>query len=735
MPFIKNISLKRRKTPSIPPFVAELTASVSAFATGSAGYFTSSNGRIYTGAGAVNPIYITYNSSIQGGTAPYTIVWTSSMNNYPTGYTQGTNTSSFTATTYGGNTDTWTMTVLDSSSPKKTVTASIDTIVYGDLSIYPTIYVDPSGNDTQEIQFFGYPGSFTYPMKTMNAAMLYAVPNETTMSVISGTYSENVYVYKDIEINCHSFNQLAGLGEQNYFIYDSKNLQSTGLRNSRIKNFNSSSFSVIGVSPSGSIQTAIQDISGYTGTVYVLGGVHEVNTSISMSYNNTSLTIRGVHVPTGSSDSYFYSPNSIIRSSNLTGSIFVGTSGQDTGGSATTMSNLALEIPTGWTSSYFTVLGARNTYLEMVRFRIISSSQSNEVLTFEDVRSTVNTQFCNTIDERVRPAFRNYYGQLVRDGTDAGFGTGKIYPGNYSPFQQGLGGQPNPLKYGYEALFSQTLTQNADVSSIWIRSVDIAGGNFSDRRPNLAYSSTESIFNGAPYLYWNASTTDREYLEANYVPSTGEETSSFYFNMVFRIRSVGTTDRVIHKWAGNANGFSIVTVPRSPTSDGIVTMSINLYTNLDGTQQHACMTSSANINTDYMVEMFFDPSSANKRVGMALYGTSSLISSFYFSSSSFNSKKIGSQESVAVGSMISFGTRTGNVRYRRNFDSGDAQAIQVLTSTGRSLWADTSIASAFAFFRDNPHKNSFANQVYNWARWKFFPTSSIVTRSISSDLD
>jgi hypothetical protein len=146
----------------------------------------------------------------------------------------------------------------------------------------------------------------------------------------------------------------------------------------------------------------------------------------------------------------------------------------------------------------------------------------------------------------------------------------------------------------------------------------------------------------------------------------------------------------------------------STGSDGITTSSVY-------------MTGGVSIGTEYLAEFFFDASSADKRVGMALYGTSSLITSSYFSSSSFLADRYGLPSGTQQESLF-----TAQNTYRT--------INHIKTTTGQTDFYRGTIAFIFLstinFENKFPHFNENRRSIYNWARLAFFPSSSFVTHSL-----
>ena len=733
MPFVKNISLKRRK--SAAGSAPAITFSIVGTATGSAGYFTSSNNRIYTGATQFYPIYITLSTaSLVGGTPPYVCKWTASTAYYPPGYTAGTNTGSITLETYSYMSERWTATITDSSTPPNVVSSSIDSIVYGiDFEMVVGNFQGVTGNDNQTFNPLIVPGGPDAPLATINAAIRYAVPDNTFIYVASGTYAENPVINKKIYQIDASIDGVtsASLGSGNYFIYATKEFGTSSLRDlNTLSGFSSSVFNVIGVTPNGSIQQAMFDVEP-SGTVKILSGVHEISTPISYSLNK-AIYIDGITVPTGSSDTYIYQPSSILRMVNQNINMFdSGTPTAVNTGNFHKISNLALEIYTG--SFFFFPNGvSRNIYLESVKFRLISASVAYDMMTLNN-QPTI-TSHMNASGETTRPDERNIRSaRYIKDAvTDqgAGWGSGRVLFGPYSPI--GINDFSNSLisfSQHFEANSHELLNPvsqsrmryvfNAMYNPSAILSTDLTNLNLLSRRPT--YAKNNSNFNGLSYLSFDG--VD-EYLSS--YPSSlpaNHVTSSCIGYCVFAPNATptGTNKAVVWKFGDYQTGFSLVLTGSRAA--------FNFYATSSNVTSSVIMLGNITTNQPYLLEFFFDGNSTNKRVGVALYGTSSMITSSYFSSTQFSSNKFYYVNRSAY-TATSIGAAEGE--YRHNNDlSAILNESRIDFYNGR--WAASIFIPNNTGSQLNTNSNKRQTEIYNYLRYKFFPTSSIVTRSISCD--
>lgn len=729
MPFLKNIGLKSKKGAAAAP---EMSVSIIATATGSAGYYTSSIidgiNRIYTGACDFDPHYINITfstSSVVGGTAPYVTKWTSSMLYYPPGYTSGTETGSFTGKYYAYESDRWTVTVTDSSTPAKIASASIHSVIYGigfEIIVGKLDGNVATGSDTQLFDPLILPGGPDAPLATIGAGIRYSVPDNTYIYVASGTYAENPVIDKKIlQIQSADGTNSASLAQGNYFIYATKEFGDVGLRSTGVFStswaFTTSSFDIIGVTPSGSIQNAVYDVQP-SGTVYILAGVHEINTPISTSYGK-AITFQGIHVPTGSTDTYIYNPQTILRMTNVPNSIFVQQSEASPVGRHR-YTNMALEIND--TGSFFTIANgnSRTSELEMVRFRMISQSIAY------DMKNFGYNQTDGWMNQSSTPIiYRNPRKNLILDAQESvqGYGSGNIRHRNYGPIHDAQGLTVGPglvlgLATWVEAGFANNTTSGSNSGAVSDDTGNTYGTNtFPSRQPRFGFG--DSHFLGLPYLYYTGATgTSINYNETNIISTM--TTASYSGFIVFKPSATGSATvprRVVYKWGDHLTGFSWVVTGSQICTSVYASSSLGVISS-------ASMFANMTLEETYLGEIFFDGLSTNKRVGMALYDTNGLVTSSYFSSTQFPATRA-VNSAVGAANVTSIGCASGYIRV------GDFTKT-ALTRTDQFLgrWALTAL-----YHGTGSVSNKHCKQVYDFIRWKYYPTSSIVTRSLSSDVD
>jgi hypothetical protein len=738
MPFVKNISLKRNKK------IAQggITISLAATATGSSGYFTSSNSVLYTGASVNTPSNITYTVVVAGGTPPYNIQWSASLA-YSTGYSPGDNQSSITIPTYAGEQDTWTVRVSDATS---NVSASINTIIFGDDP--PSLNVSTLGSDTPAFQVNDIYGSTAMPLRTIDAAIRYAIPNETTIYVSSGTYTENPRISKSVIISGSSS---PGLGSGNYFIYDTvwASRPTSSLAASRIVHgFTESSFATIGVTTSGSIQQAIYDVSS-SGVVYPLAGVHIISSSIRLNQIHSGLvTINGVHVNTGSGTfPQDIVPTTILRTPNDQTVMF---RAFNTGSTSAqfALSNLALE--TYPSSSYLMIDSGvfKNIYLEMVQFRTISSSVANTRYMNSITNNTSTWGSSNLTDSRITYAARNIstdarhpnppgiggsqFGPIF-DAAEIGFGTGRVIYGPYAPFRTGYFNRTTGDMQRIEA-HSYFDANHAEQTAVDVRTQRLSDCSRGTNRQlqNPATSTTRpffrcfnnNLYNGLAYLdFGNDGATPNDYLQASRISTNS--TSSINGMLVFSPYSLTQNRGVIYKIGDNNYGLTfamtgsfLATTFYSRNSAQTVTASV-------------CMLAPVSTGTYYLAELFFDSGSINKRVGMALYGTSSMITSSYFSSTEYPvSEWIVEGALGAVNNEI-MGAAAGNYRVNNYIATPN---LGTLADYYSGSIAGVYIRHQSSDYADvYAHRNRERKQLFDFLWMKFFPSSSYVSHSLISD--
>lgn len=763
MPFMKDISVRASKEVQ----AQQLTVSITSFATGSAGYFTSSASGSYEfiagGATAITPVTMTISASVQNGTAPYLVSWTSSYGEssaYPFGINR--NSSSLTYDQYSLQDTKWEVRVSDSSTPIQVASASVYAITVGaEESGNPVVWAATNGTNlpkdlhSLELGGFAY-GNFVNPVKKIDDSIKYAVPNETRIKVKSGIFPENPVINKKI----HSLNGAAdggtsSISSSNYFIYSTKEFP-TGIRHTNvITGFNSSSFSTIAVSTTGSIQTAIYDVA-ISGTIQILPGVHEITGSISASVGTrTTYYIQGKVVPTGSSDTYIYDPESKIRLSSTisTESIFrindYGLGGNSfTSSHPIYISNLELQITN--TGSFFYIPNPIDRHVicsQMVMFSIVTGSTVERMMTLTERNANSN-------NSSVFPLDKNYnINNLIIDNRDAGFGNSYVHFGKYTPIVLQWGnGNSQRIDYlrALDNLF-HNVESNFYLDPMGMNGLGISGSRVNSTNnvdgtaantvsTNVVASTRRGIlgrgdnrYNGHGYLlHTSASTTGTSVWYVEQSQRLLSNSSSFSTFCVFTpsaTASVTYPRRTFYKWGDHENGFNITFTSSR--------LEINLYASSSNgaTRSLASMhVNNVEIEKMYLAELFFDGSSTNKRIGMALYDSASMITSSYFTSTQFPlTEVLGQRVDNTLISFTSIGAKTGAIRLSDNY---------TFATTGRAdpYWGSFSTVALYSTIDQSPtvrnaaHSDEFCRSVYNVLRRKYFPTSSIVQRGISSDL-
>lgn len=731
MPFIKNISLKRKKN----VVQSGITISLAATATGSSGYFTSSNSVLYTGASVNTPSDITYTVAVAGGTPPYNIQWSASLA-YASGYSPGDNQSSITIPTYAGEQDTWTVRVSDATS---NVSASINTIIFGDDP--PSLNVSTLGSDTPEFQVNDIYGSTAMPLRTIDAAIRYAIPNETTIYVSSGNYTENPRISKSVIISGSSS---PGLASGNYFIYDTvwASRPTSSLAASRIVHgFTESSFGTIGVTTSGSIQQAIYDIGAF-GTVYLFAGVHIVSSSIRLNQiTNNHVYIKGIHVDTGSGTfSQNMTPSTILRTPNDQTILFRAFS---TPNPSATFGLYNLTLDTYPSSSYFRLDSGvqKNVWLEMIRFRTIVDGipydrySKTLQITFTSEwgsRSDVNAPYQerNIRSHGLFPTF----GGPIFDTTDVGFGTGRVHHGPYAPWRSSViaGSESNietvsnPIGFfdmaSAESAVSGSRVQRARNSS---NSSGLLLSNAGTTTTRPLFGINSNLYRGMAYLNFGGDgAAANDFIQSGRT-AVNPFTSSIAAMLIFSPNSLSSNRGVIFKVGNHRYGFSFVMTGSN--------MATTFYSQdaSEITTASVYMVSPVSTGSQYLAEVFFDSGSTNKRVGMALYGTDGLITSSYFSSTNYPvSEWMLSVDST--GTNTSMGCSSGYYRSVDFINNSTAGLSDYYTGTVGGIFCTnisptTTVSNIFA------HSNKERKALFDWIWMKYFPTASYVSHSLISD--
>lgn len=740
MPFLKNIGLKSKKGGN----QSGLSITLNAIASGSSGYFTSSNGVLYTGASVNTPSNVTYQVTASGGTQPYTIQWSSSIA-WAGGYATADNLSSFTLATYAGEQDQWTVKVIDSGTPNKTVSSSINTIVFGDDP--PSLNVSTLGSDTPSFQALDIYGSTTMPLATIGAAIKYAIPSETIIYVASGTYAENPLYSKYVIISGSSS---PSLGSGNYFIYDTTWTRPTGsVAESRpIFGFTESSFGRIEVTTSGSIQRAIYDVSS-SGVVHPRAGVHIVSSSIRLGQMSTNsvLIINGVHVDTGSSASpHNMIPTTILRTPNDQTIMFRAFAGENSIGNPVGLLNLTLD--TYPSSSYIRLDSgiSKNVWLEMIRFRTILSGIPRDRYTNSIQGGAITSEWSvqsgapyeeRNIRTSAAATFITASGPIY-DTSDVGFSTGRVHHGPYAPWRSSTytasmvnGPFQNITTLNKMAFYDFAFAQFVASSSRVQRSTN-AGLTSTTQIQNPGTTTTRplsginsNLYRGMAYLdFGGDGAAANDFLVRG--GTATQSTSSIHAFVLFSPTSLTQDRGVIFKLGSWHYGYSFVMTGSN--------VAITFYSTSSSSPTSASvyMLGQVSTGTEYLAELFFDASSTNKRVGMALYGTSSLITSSYFSSTQYPVAEWYLATPTSNDALGAAHTYYRTIDYIYKPPEADATGItDYYKGTIGGVFTDHTNDSSSRNVA--AHFNKERKQVFDWIWMKYFPTASFVTHSLFAD--
>jgi hypothetical protein len=141
--------------------------------------------------------------------------------------------------------------------------------------------------------------------------------------------------------------------------------------------------------------------------------------------------------------------------------------------------------------------------------------------------------------------------------------------------------------------------------------------------------------------------------------------------------------------------------------------------------QIVSMETPVSASTLYIAEIFFDSSSFAKQVGMGVYDTWGTVTSSYFTRNQFSSSGVIPMLSTGgPEGYTSLGVATGQYR-----TSGYSQTV----TTGRYDAFAGCIPEYYVGTNSASRSDARQREMYNYLRWKYFPTSSIVYRGISSD--
>jgi hypothetical protein len=653
---------------------------------------------------------VTLTATISGGTQSdgsptYTYTWTKPTGSESVDYVSesgsGTKTVTFRITDAElVSNGTYSLTVTDRNGCSSTSSA-IRVIVYDN-----TLYVDDIGSDVSG------DGSSTNPLASIQKAIDVA-KSGNTLEVQGGTYIESPSIDKNLTINCVSDGS-AVLSSGKFFIYNAASVTWDS-------DWPTSVFSSVGVKTGGSISTALGKVTaGASAKLYIIGN-HVITSGVTV---NKEVTISGINSDgTTSGDALNYTgcdinPPASVTLSSTSGSEL--TAFKFTGSATKSVTDLAIKI--------------RNTGF----FFEISNGSSGAVnpvtnCTFEwdhDGDGTLDVSGGYTAYRRLFGIQNGSYSngdkwdvaKFVNDASESssGYGSGYVTYGNNGPLPA------ESVSNAWQATDGSVNTDNQDVSTLYSMKggVDIAGGAFSNRKPNY-FTPNSSYFNSKGYLKFNGAT---EYLEAN---SNSDIVGGTGKTLFVAFNSVKTgADQVIYKHGNHVNGMSLVHL-----SDGRI--SVNIYNGeTDATRESWVFESgSSHSATGFdgkhlIVQLYFNGTGGtntnSRRVGAALFDSSgrntfdivhtgATQSDGYVDNVAFSSNSL-TTPTIGAASVVSWGARSGAIYYKTQ-----AGSQSITTTTSRSLFSGARIAEVLLL---NTADEAKRDATYCYLRNKYFSTGN-----------
>jgi hypothetical protein len=603
----------------------------------------------------------------------------------------------------------YTLTVTDRNGC--TDSKNVRVIVYNN-----DIYVDDN-NGSSDTEGDGSP---TNPLRTIQKAIDVAKATNVIW-VQAGTYNESPEITKALTFDGGAS---ALLESGRFFIY---NTTGTVSWTSSWNSSTSTVFSSVGVKPNGNIATALGKVTeGASAKLYIIGDhvIKSANATTGSITVSKQVVIAGANTNGSTNISYTgcnINPPASITLSSAAGATEL-TMFKFTGTATKGVSDLALKI--------------RNTGF----FFEISNGSSGAVNPVTNTTFEWDHDGDNTVDAGGN-AYRRLFGiqnasysagdkwdvaKFVNDASESasGFGSGYVTYSNNGPLPS------SALTNGWQATDGNTKTNNTDVSPLYPLkgAVNLAGGNFPDRKPN--FINTGGHFNSTGHLKFDGS---KEWLEANTNSdingtTAGGEKSLF---LVFQ-SSDGAADQVIYKHGDQTNGMSVVHL-----STGMISVNVYNGTNSDGSNRESWIFDSGSETgfdgDDLILQIYFNGSSDTSRVAAALFDvngritedvnhtgaakTNGYVSSTVASDGTGFSVSQLSTPTIGTASLVSMGCRSGSVYYRRNTGTVD----QSITLAGRTLWSRARVAELLVY---NSANEAMRDAVYCYLRNKYFSSGN-----------
>ncbi|MBU3699776.1 MAG: hypothetical protein FGM33_07180 [Candidatus Kapabacteria bacterium] len=569
-----------------------------------------------------------------------------------------------------------------------TAVLSIQPIIYP-----PTIHVTTTGNDLTG------DGRTVNPLRTIQKAIDVADPSNT-IEVAAGVYDESPVVSKALTINGTA---TTTLGSGRYFIYGTPNTITWGT------SWPTSVWDNLGLNGDGAsaIGTVMAKVnSNANATLWLIGNI-TWNGTIEVS---KQLAIRGA-TASAAVPSYTGCDIAPPTTINYTGAGANNVLFKFTGTTTKSLRDLVLQIP--FAGIFAEIPTGSSCNVEPVtNVRFDWDHDNNSLTDRRRMFGVTNGAF--SVNQTFDVA------KLINDVADNGYGSGRVVYGNNGPLPW------NSLEIGWKAedggvenAGDKIKTLEPMKSTVKLQSL-ISNG----RRPSL--NTTAGNFNGKWSMDFDA--TANQYLEANTTTEINGGAKKTLF-VVFRPLD-GADDQVIYKHGDQTNGMSIVHL-----ADGRISMNIYDGTAVDKRESWIFESSASSHsetgfdNEVLIAQVYFNgdgDNNATRRVGASLDRESGRINSDvnhtgaektngYVGNGAFTSATLATPGTIGPANVAVVGARSGSMYYASW--SGTASADNSLTSTGRSLFYNGSIAEVLIL---NTAAESTRDAAYCYLRNKYY---------------
>ncbi|MBU3678814.1 MAG: T9SS type A sorting domain-containing protein [Candidatus Kapabacteria bacterium] len=476
--------------------------------------------------------------------------------------------------------------------------------------------------------------------------------------------------------------------------------------------------SALYVNNSGTIQVAIDAVTT-GGAVTLLGGSGGTyNLGTSKLLISKALTLRGVGSSDIQGDCDFAPAAQLSINSGVKMMEFSGTG-------AKTVANLDLTVGKVGTidGKYFDVVGSGNV------------DALNIIYRYDDdgIAGTAPVRLFGIQNTDRSLGVRNDVAQLVDDLADnATGGTGRVTFGTQGPLPW------TNLEVGWkaeDASISVTGTGvqqvHPMVGTLQIRPVSTAG------RPTWrSAASTQNMGGRACMEFDGAASPNGDFLSATVTNSIVSGSAKSVF-VAFRTHNADIAEnalQVVYKHGDDKTGVSIVMVGTSSTTTESVRLSI--YDLAGGVQRTVTRDFEGLAqNSVYIAQIYFDGSSADKRVGMAVDGNSGQMTvkgggtEVKVGSADFDVTTLQAPATYLAASNISVGARNGSLRFGTGTTAGTTATADFNNQAGASMFfgngTNDSRAAVGEILIYNTASQTTRNAVYCYLRNKFMSGNTV----------